>query len=570
MASGARRQVTYAHKRNRAKPAPGNVSASSPLPDVQSNGGDGSGDSSSVLKRRSSDSQLPISKRLRSAKQAPVATPSSSPPQAPSVPSPSFFETPHPSALTEEQKFKLKTTRPAEPNQVSPFPNVRSLRSRTSSRNQKENASRRGRASKKTKFLDSPFNSRPGSAATSPQKTATNPQSSFKRTLSDTQYNPNVLHSASTTASPAYTHSPGLRARRPSAPSPPRPADWMLPHDLEQELQQAFSNPFFFPTDVDFNRPPSSLSMYGDLDADHFFDDAQGVSTPASKTTAYRQPPMDIEDDFAMDVDVEATFAAVGGPKLKEFRRDRSPWLSDSLISPPNSQEWNRVPQNDAYMQSPQRMEDDEDALSLSLGPALGGDHDLKQMFDGLAIGRLSSNRTRSLDSNANLVSTEPKPKAGRDRRGTIRASDFIKNPVSGATTTLGSTARRTRSGTIVAVQRARSLDRDGGLGEVDESEELGGWVSEDWAVAAPPSPVVTRKSRRRSGMSMLGKSFEGDELDCLRGGGAGLGLMPSPEVRIKAPSRKGKEREVVLPEDIVMEEEEDELMLKPGMVWDF
>ncbi|KAF7318379.1 hypothetical protein HMN09_00347000 [Mycena chlorophos] len=614
MAPGARKQTTYAHKRNRAKPAPA-ISASSPLPDHDTNANVDEYDTNSQLsshlkrvRRRSSNPELPLSKRLRSASSKPGPTPAASP-----AASPTFFETPHPSVLTEAQKFKLNSSRPSDPDQISPFPNARSMPTRTSSRNKKENAARRSGASKKTKFLDSPFNSRPGSATVSPQKmvVASPQKTSFKRTLSDTRFNPNVAaQSASMANSPAYTHSP-IRARRPSAPSPPR--DTFLAN-LDIELQHALANPFFFPTDVDFNRPPSSLSMYGDTE--HFFDEAQGVSTPASEQPAYRVPPahIDMDDDdldeyvHPMDVDLPR------GPQLKEFRRERSPWLSDSLISPPNSQEWDRPPQDRAYTQSPMHDHDvdmdDELGLGMPLGAAFndapaGGD--LKQMFDGLAIGsrnRMFGTRTRSLDSATEPTPVEPtienRPK-GRDRRGTIRASDFIKTaPAVNAVPVPLGLARRTRSGTVVGppmTARARSLDRDReGLGEVDEGEELGGWVAEDWAVAAPPSPVVTRtgtgNSRRRRvsvsrqiqmsmGQGML--SMDRDELDFLSGpvaSGSGVsmsGLMPAPVLHAKRSAAvssnsnskgKGKEKaDVVMEED---EDEDDELLLKPGMRWDW
>ncbi|KAJ7056154.1 hypothetical protein C8F01DRAFT_1373127 [Mycena amicta] len=599
MPPSLRKQTTYAHKRNRTKAMPA-VSASSPLPDHVDDVDDhylSHAELSSRLKRarRSSNPELPSSKRLRSSKPTPAASPKATP-----AASPSYFETPYPSLLTEEQKFKLNSSRPVHPDQVSPFPDARPITSRTSSRKQKENASLR--TSKKAKFLDSPFNSRPGSTVTSPQKTMPSPEKkSFKRTLSDTNYNPNIPQSASTANSPAYIHS-SIRARRPSAPSPPRPGDWLrkdhILSNLDLDLQNAFANPFFFPTDVDFNRPPSSLSMYGD--SDHFFDDAQGVSTPASQRGAYRVPPAGIDTDDELDdvmqdaMDVDATVPAPG-PRLKDFPRERSPWLSDSLISPPNSQEWNDPSQKGAYIRSPVQDVDMEDELSLGLGlgPPLPADNqrpgDLKQMFDGLAIGskNLFGSRTRSLDSTAHHAPAEPTesgPKSkGRDRRGTIRASDFVKNPGGGgggAGPTAAGLARRTRSGTVIGPpaqrDRARSLDRGDVLGQVDEGEELGGWCAEDWAVAAPPSPLLTRKPAPRSQrrVSVSWSMLSMDELDFLPRVGklGGAGLMPAPVLQVKrsvaAAVGKGKGKEK---EDVVMEEDEedDELLLKPGMHWD-
>ncbi|KAJ7199176.1 hypothetical protein GGX14DRAFT_699870 [Mycena pura] len=597
MAPGTRKQTTYAHKRKRPKRTHP-ISVSSPLnqpgeDDYLSN----AELSRRLLKRarRSSNPEMPSSKRLKS-----KPTPAGSPSQ---------FETPHPSALTEEQKFKLNSSRglPVHPDQFSPLPASRRA-SRTASRNLKENAP--SRSSNKSKFLDSPFNSRPGSAVSSPQpaqlarSSLSKPdEPCLKRTLSDTNYNPNIPQSASTTNSPTRAHSP-VRFRRPSAPSPQRPGDW-IPKDqtltsFDLNIHSAIGNPFFFPTNgIDFNRPPSSLSFYGD--DSHFFDDAQGISTPAGKQGAYMlgsaatadderldEPDLTLTED-AMDVDVTLSSGLKARPT-----RERSPWLSDSLISPPPSQEWNRTPQEGAYIHRPSANVDMNDDLSLGLGlepefafaPEKDSDHaaddnravggrGLKQMFDDLALGpnnRPLNIRTRSLDSAAEPAPADSdtarsKPK-GRDRRGTIRASDFVKAGAAPAP------ARRTRSGTVVGPvappQRARSLNAAAAaaiaeIGEADEREELGGWCAEGWAVAAPPSPVVTRR-RPGAKQSAARVAFPEsvDELDLLSGG---TGLMPSPVLLTKrGGGGKGKVKQVVVEED----ESDDELLLKPGFnVWE-
>ncbi|KAJ7863727.1 hypothetical protein B0H14DRAFT_2737123 [Mycena olivaceomarginata] len=276
--------------------------------------------------------------------------------------------------------------------------------------------------------------------------------------------------------------------------------------------------------------------------------------------------------------------------------RERSPWLSDSLISAPNSQEWNHPPQEGAYIRSSSQDVDMYDEVpGLELAPDFGapvprsraaeepashenapnaGDRDLKQMFDGLGLAsknRFLNSRTRSLDSPA-ADDEEPARPKGRDRRGTIRASDF-KNSVA--------PARRTRSGTVIGppapLQRARSLNgpESSSIGEVDEEEELGGWCADGWVVAAPPSPVVTRRrpaAKKKSNKDRdAGVHSPGDELDTLSKG-ARSGLLPSPVLLFKKKGGGGSSKApAVVAKDVVMEEdEEDELLLRPGFnVWE-
>ncbi|KAJ6469334.1 hypothetical protein C8R45DRAFT_1166885 [Mycena sanguinolenta] len=582
--TGSRRQITYAHKRSRSKPTM-IVSASSPIRET---------DDSDLYLSRSEFSQRLLKRARRASNPEPFSSKKQRQPEVTPAGSHSQeqYETPHPSALSEEQKFKLNSSRglPVHPDQFSPLPVSRRRISRTGSRNLKENASLC--ALKKGKLLDSPFNSRPSSAASSPQKSqpvrsspisAEHPtQGQLKRTFSDTHYNPNIPQSASTTTSPTHAHSP-VRTRRPSAPSPIR----SIPKDtaFEFDFHSALADPFFLPSainDVDFDRPPSSFSFYGDADS-QFFDEVQGSSTPPPKNSAYildsavadddddefQQPDLTITQD-AMDID---TTCSAGMKALPN--RARSPWLSDSLISPPNSQEWNRPLQ-----EGPQSSSQDVDmnnSLGLGLAPAFvdppfdtaeehpanlnPGDRDLKQMFDGLALAtknRFLNTRTRSLDSPPDDEEEDPKPK-GRDRRGTIRASDF-KNSVA--------PPRRTRSGTVIGPptqsQRAPSLNDPegaGSVGKVDETEELNDWCADGWIVAAPPSPVLTRK--RPTKKMAVDTDFETDPLDTLS---KGSGLLPSPVLHFP---RKGSSKTVAT--DVVMEEDEDdELLLKPGFnVWE-
>ncbi|CAK5276765.1 unnamed protein product [Mycena citricolor] len=612
MAVGSRKQITYAHKRNRmhkptsttARPL---VSASSPLPQLDDSEYTSKEELHRRLRKRARRSSNPesMSKKLKPSladEELQFSSIGMSPSPPPATPTDrSQFETPLPSALTEGQVFKLKSSRPSSPHPSSPPIPVR----RTASHKLKENAVRepvKKKMKKKGGALDSPFNSRPGSVTSSPQNnskpttTVANSmqKKSLKRTLSDTNYNPNIPHSSSTANSPVrpFTddslHSPLLRTRRPSAPSPPR---WSVHANssFDCHFNPAAERPFFLPSataHIDFNRPPSSMSFYGDSGSDSeegFFADAQGISTPARDQRAYMlgqnvDMDMDVEGD-EMDEDDDIT--PQSHPGMKDLpARTRSPWLSDSIVSPPTSQEWDRPPLV-PYSPGP-GSEDvdmyDELSLELGLGPPGFGEKrahtemDLKQMFDDMALGtttknRVVLNRTRSLDSSTPAEEHDGVRPAvkGRDRRGTIRASDFKT-----AIPTTAAPPRRTRSGTVIGPPtRARSsssavMPGTTAIGEASEDEEIDHMCSEGWAVADPPSPVVSRRH------TPLEDSFEFDELDLLARP-TSAGLMPAPVLfRADATnaSNSRKPRSITSPREIAMEEEDDgeddPLLLKP------
>lgn len=138
---------------------------------------------------------------------------------------------------------------------------------------------------------------------------------------------------------------------------------------------------------------------------------------------------------------------------------------------------------------------------------------------------RISPTKAKNSNDNTNA-------RGGRDRRGTIRASDFQINATAGeggarrtrSGTIIGPAGpRRDRSGTIVArpsnlvipprndvdvdMQDADVLPQDTVHGdvlmsEVDEFEDemllKSHWHDEDWVVAEPPSPIVPRRKAKK------------------------------------------------------------------------
>lgn len=549
------------------------------------------------------------------------------------------YETPHPTASSQEEVYKLPSSVGAadDDDNLSPVPTRR-----TSSNGLKENAinrptktykSRSRSAKDNDRNLASPFHSRPNSTGTSPHKNHNNSSSNVtklklkdrmrgKRTLSDKQYNPNLprgglgdqgaLKKSQSKQSLRTTNSPRgyfpvqfspNKPRRPSAPTPPRTSTWVHTEDyhgfsgtagtgtaqniMNGALGDTFYAEFFAHGsglgNVDFNRPPSQLSLYDynghstldfDLDLDKsalsegFFANAQGISTPfrvasatatGTKTRKLKHEGSDgisrsITYDYETDTDSEeenaddpgcntslgissslasrkptpfyragsgyitpanqsedegdVTYSQGGRANHSGSRRvERSPWISDSLISPPGSMEWNMKKDEDgedAYMRvdgekdavmDDGNREEDENMEDVS-------EEVLEEMFDSLIIDGVGGEgetiipptfpptaslkshlepmsspqnrpkepnqsqriyaRTRSLDSAAIAqaeklpVISRNEPVTGRKRRSTIKASDFSLFPAHASSTASGggvavAPARRTRSGTIVS-----------------------------------------------------------------------------------------------------------------------
>ncbi|KAJ7150847.1 hypothetical protein C8R43DRAFT_1236070 [Mycena crocata] len=542
MASGPRKQVTYAHKRSRTKPSQV-VSASSPLQQIEDPDHYMSHAELSrrLLKRarHSFNPEVFSSKRLKSAELTPTALP------------PESETTSYPPALSEEQKLMLNLS--MHPDQISPVPTPRRTAARIASSSLKENFS--FRTLKNSKALDTPFNSRPSSVAASPDKTHSTPNLTLlsgrklsRRTLSDTNYNPNIPQSANTANSPFWI-------RRPPAPIPLRPDD-IISKELKTlenlDFHASLVNPFpLSPRNaIDFKPPPTSISLHGESDS-KFFDDMQGSSTPVPKkrstADAPQEPDLTINQDSAMDVDTG------GGIRLRPFPiRARSPWLSDSLISPPASQEWNRPPQQGSYTQSSLPQNSNlVDEISLGLGLELELDSkdpaeefvsdspvkepprepDLKQMLDGLALAarnRVLNSRTPSLDlltASAANVKAHLQPA----RSGMVLGPSII-------------------------MQRARSLDERIGEGmHMFEEEGLDDIVSP----ADPKDQISTTHADSPE---------QADELDFLSNGSRVMGDSPVLYLLKSKTGLETKTREAVIEDD----EEDDELLLKPGFnVWE-
>ncbi|TFK63256.1 hypothetical protein BDN72DRAFT_882195 [Pluteus cervinus] len=176
------------------------------------------------------------------------------------VGAPSFI-TPYPTAHSKAQAFNIPVGKGLRTELLlSPLP-------RTSSRKLKENA------------LSSPFSSRPSSPT--------------KRTLGDTRFNPNIPACHSTSSSPTRQSS---LVRRPSEPTNLRPT-WT----------RSVPEP-----SVSFDRPPSHLGCYPEIDPDFSIDFSQAIKV---STPIFHRNAIDSDSDSSDD--------------------DIPSWQTDSLISPP-------------------------------------------------------------------------------------------------------------------------------------------------------------------------------------------------------------------------------------------
>ncbi|KAL1742123.1 hypothetical protein HDZ31DRAFT_66270 [Schizophyllum fasciatum] len=504
-----------------------------------------------------------------------------------------MYTTPHPSILADSVKFKLQSSKgnTVTPERFSPAPTARRVLSRASSANLKENQSTRRSRSRRDSILDSPFSSRPASRNVSPDKggkvplapklsLATSLPRDFERSQSDTASklgSKKALISQSTTASPSHASGQTSlhQARRPSAPEPPRPSfgntsltSLDLPSAFPAPLDHfgfeygfglGFSDPetlpLFQPRDIeiDFNRPPSQLSIYGlDYDSDDDYigttgDAPRAVSTPAtthvfggrlSALQNYRPSSPSAASSSAASSDDTImspghglaksqsvpNLHAQAQPNLSLYQssayaqNSRCHWSDDSLISPPKFSDYGR-PEADPFARvqtEDERMMDDEgEELDDMLGAFVAApcpdeeDEDevkplfrqvgaddteaasqLKDMLDKLVLGDHASRRslptrTRSMEETgrsslgAPMELGAPSNRQGRDRRGTIRASDFMPSVSVG----------RTRSGTIRA--------SDGAALALPKRTRSGTVIGPAKGLDAPPA------ARKRSGTIM-------------------------------------------------------------------
>ncbi|KAF9077986.1 hypothetical protein BDP27DRAFT_1412900 [Rhodocollybia butyracea] len=476
------------------------------------------------------------------------------------------YETPHPSSFSESQFYTLPSSVGSylSPSRFSPIPKVSTQRThrRTSSTNLKENASvlhspfprskqpqnlrkygksHRRKRTTPHKNLESPFNSCSSSAS----PTSSPDSHQLKRTLPNGKHNLNISRPASqsTTNSPTY-----------QAKSHPNLSDWdykprhavsaldlhvPISTDPDSRLDADLPPNMFLPairpspnhSRIDFNRPPSQLSLYdysrcavfddkmeideaSDLNQDAFFSDVRCTSTPfkhlgslsAEKRRfggnvdpaalsgpallqSFAGPDTDTDGE-ASDSDEELRHRKSFFQALKlasknkskigsgyitpsdssddEFMRPRSPWISDSLISPPKTTDWRlpKRPEGGAYKQADNDVDMDKEEQfhhgeleglfdNMMLNPALNAEetHSSPVQDTDSCCTRLPL-RTRSLDTSLSpppytIEYEKPNsaaPLARRTRSGTI-----IPGTSSTAVSdTVHALPRRTRSGTVV------------------------------------------------------------------------------------------------------------------------
>lgn len=265
--------------------------------------------------------------------------------------------------------------------------------------------------------LSSPFSSRPNSPQPQIQpempsvKPKRNLRELMKRTLSDKTIHPNLPSAESPTTSPprlTFEHA-SLLSRRPSVPNlhstavEPRHTSLAVGSLLDYAAEPVFSLPHPH-SPVDFNRPPSSLSCYDyncntTYDSTLDFSPQDNTNTHISSPQGFSTPARGVAslDSFATTVDPSIPSPETGDdahpsrrplyttpPKFSEGGDRtfvRSPWIDDSIISPPKSEDWRKRP-------LPPK---DERPLAAD-GPPASNDGDPKTMFDDLMLSSSGKN----------------------------------------------------------------------------------------------------------------------------------------------------------------------------------
>jgi hypothetical protein len=323
------------------------------------------------------------------------------------------FETPFPTELSLSQTFRLPSSRGSHisPSNMSPVKSKRNLD--TSKWKENSDAAHRPRAlrtyggsrktrsvrggTKRTALLESPFSV--NSSSSSPNKESSHGPTTKtrlgtqKRTLSDTGFLQNLpAVSHSTTTSPLKMDAGNVITlhRRPSEP--------VMSHAQEEfqfpagnfasapQNQSAYMDSIFS-LNVDFNRPPSQLSMYDynlgsgahdeaalDINLDGFFAGMQCASTPHARRTRRGKDLVASSVEMDEDSDEDSIFgsADIDGKSIQAHSGRRivssasglvsiaddvdetamSSWISDSLISPPKRSDRpeDRRRASDAYL----------------------------------------------------------------------------------------------------------------------------------------------------------------------------------------------------------------------------
>ncbi|KAL0566070.1 hypothetical protein V5O48_015946 [Marasmius crinis-equi] len=234
-----------------------------------------------------------------------------------------FYETPHPTSQSQSEVYKLPSSvgEPVSPSDFSPIPK-KTVR-KTSSTNLKENAGKspfgKERFNKKkygksknqkaiSRALESPFIPSSPVAGGGPDEELFK-KSMNQHVLSSTGHDPNVP--AHTAQIPARIHVSPFKSRRPSAPTPPRKSDWDFVQtnngsavDLglgdttvsgqAQNFNDQEGVGFGFPRSsnrsIDFNRPPSQLSLYD-----------------YNRSATYDDPPREEQEGFFAGIRDEST-----------------------------------------------------------------------------------------------------------------------------------------------------------------------------------------------------------------------------------------------------------------------
>lgn len=240
------------------------------------------------------------------------------------------LETPHPSLLSEGTAYKLPSSvgQHETPRDFSPLPVPTSKRLKEN--RVKPPPKTYGKYGKKkgSAALESPFGD------SSPEKGGLVAPKQPKQATKDLLILGGPLSTVPVLASAPSSPHQRTAARRPSFDAPHTHIDFDL----------------FSPSrDIDFNRPPSQMSLY-DYNSRAFDADLPGLaqSTPKHPLVSY-DTDTDEEDEFSL---------GLGGGYETPDNDDDDDWVSDSLISPPKKDKELKEPE-------PQVLQDLFDSLII-------------------------------------------------------------------------------------------------------------------------------------------------------------------------------------------------------------
>ena len=418
------------------------------------------------------------------------------------------YETPHPTSQSQSEVYKLPSSagEPISPSDFSPIPTK--TFGNISSTDLKENAGRslfaREKFNKKkygknrsqrgpSRALESPFiPSFPASGDVDADDELN--ENANTRVLSDT-YCENLLGLSSGNQIPTRIPESPIKSRRPSAPTPPRISEWRFTQNnnassvdlrlgdasgggLAQSFSEQEKGGFGFQRDpkysIDFNRPPSQLSLY----------DYNGSLTYNSS------PPQEDQDSFSTGIRNESTpfkhpslFNPPGNPQAQVGAAPRLV-LGGSALSTliPLSREMRDVVSDTDTDSDSCSWDSDEDMDQSSARSGIPGD----STFQSLKLA--SRTRARSSDGSGYVT---PSAEDSEDDENDRPRSPWVEDSLISAPDTRDWRALPRKDGYMRDMKAQRDIE----MADEEDPESSLGSIFDSLIIGAVYAPVLCRLS---------------------------------------------------------------------------